>query len=150
MRLKRGFVSVVCFVVMLYDSQHTILSCRSLVNAIFTGANTVYEPEIHTHLNVIAIAYTAAYDVATGSGNALDIMRANFGKSSYTEPFHYEGADLHHALLGKGLGGGIAYVGALCRSDIGFGLSASLTGSYTSMNEATVWDMKVFTVRLLV
>ena len=118
------------------------------MNAIFTGANTVYEPEIHTHLNVIAIAYTDLYDVATGTSNALDIMRTNFA-TAYGTPFHYEGADLHHALLGKGLGGGIAYVGVLCRPDYGYGLSASLTGSYTSMDAATVWDMKVFTVRLL-
>lgn len=119
------------------------------MNAIFTGANTVYEPEIHTHLNVIAIAYTDLYNSATSTLNALeDIMRPTFA-TAYGQPFHYEGADLHHALLGKGLGGGIAYVGTLCRSDYGFGLSASLTGSYTSMDAATVWDMKVFTVRLL-
>ena len=73
----------------------------------------------------------------------------SFILTEYGTPFHYEGADLHHALLGKGLGGGIAYVGVLCRPDYGYGLSASLAGSYTSMDAATVWDMKVFTVRLL-
>ena len=62
------------------------------MNAIFTGANTVYEPEIHTHLNVIAIAYTDLYDVATGSSNALGIIRTNFatGKSAFVLFYIYD------------------------------------------------------------
>jgi hypothetical protein len=41
------------------------------------------------------------------------------------------------------MGGGIAYVGVICDSDYGFGLSASLSGNYVSMGNAVVWDMMV-------
>ena len=60
----------------------------------------------------------------------------------YTSPSGVK-PDLHHALLGKGLGGGVAYVGVICRPDYGFGLSASLGGGYVSMSNAVVWDMMV-------
>ena len=115
------------------------ISSPPKVNAIFTGANTVYEPEIHTHLNVAAIAFTNLYDGAAGTSNALTTMRNSFSGFGHTD------ADLHHALLGNSLGGGIAYVGVLCSQNYGFGLSASLSGTYSSMDAATVWDMKVFT-----
>ena len=79
------------------------------------------------------------YASASGTSSALDIMRTNYGGNSW----HTEGTDLHHALLGKGMGGGIAYVGVICNSNYGFGLSASLSGSFQSMDNAVVWDMKV-------
>ena len=69
-------------------------------------------------------------------------MRNSFSGFGHTD------ADLHHALLGNSLGGGIAYVGVLCSQNYGFGLSASLSGTYSSMDAATVWDMKVFTHEL--
>ena len=71
-------------------------------------------------------------------------MRTIYAASSW----HYispEGVwpDLHHALLSKSLGGGIAYKGVLCMSDFGYGLSGDLSGSYQSMDNAVVWDMMV-------
>ena len=71
-------------------------------------------------------------------------MVARYGRTSwhYTSPSGVK-PDLHHALLGKDLKGGIAYVGVICREDYGFGLSASLSGSYRSMSNAVVWDMMV-------
>lgn len=74
-------------------------------------------------------------------------MRNIFARP-YGSPFHYISPsgiqpDLHHALLGKGLGGGIAYLGVICRPDYGFGLSGSLSGSYVSIGNSVVWDMMV-------
>ncbi|KAL3823124.1 hypothetical protein ACHAXA_006454 [Cyclostephanos tholiformis] len=118
------------------------------VNALFTGANTIYETEIDTHLNVLHIDLNANYATATSTSDALATMRTIYSRP-YGGPFHYtspEGIqpDLHHALLSKSLGGGIAYKGVLCRADYGFGLSGSLSGSYWSMSNAVVWDMMVF------
>jgi hypothetical protein len=67
-------------------------------------------------------------------------MRANYANSN---TWHSANTDLHHALLG-GIGGGIAYIGVLCSSNWGFGLTGGLSGSFVSMGEPTVWDMKGF------
>jgi hypothetical protein len=113
------------------------------INLIFTGANTIYETEIDTHLHVLAIQLNDNYDGASSTSNALSIMRSIYATGSWTSPWHYPGTDIHHALLGKSLGGGIAYIGVLCNSEYGYGLSASLSGGFVSMSNSVVWDMKV-------
>jgi hypothetical protein len=103
------------------------------------------QTEIDTHLNVLYIHLNGNYESAPNTEVALDTMVSIFGRSSswhFTSPTGIQ-PDLHHALLGKSLNGGIAYVGAICNSDVGFGLSASLSGSYQSMSQAVVWDMIV-------
>ena len=84
------------------------------VNALFAGANTIYEPEVDTHLNVLHIAYTTIYDGAGSSSNALSIMRTNYARG-YSQPWWYtspsgDEPDLHHLLSGQSLGGGVAYL----------------------------------------
>ena len=64
----------------------------------------------------------------------------NLGKTEIWLSSRFE-IDLHTALLGKGLGGGIAYVGQICSSSRGFSVSASLGGSFKSMDNGVVWDM---------
>jgi hypothetical protein len=59
---------------------------------------------------------------------SFSIMRTNYGGGTW----HAPNVDLHHALL-AGLGGGIAYVGVVCRSDYGFGLTSGLNGNFVSM-----------------
>ncbi|KAL3780307.1 hypothetical protein HJC23_010569 [Cyclotella cryptica] len=109
------------------------------VNTLVTGANVVYEKEIDTHLRVTKIVVSTLYDGATSTSDALSIMRTNYGGNTW----HAANVDIHHALLGK-LGGGIAYIGVVCRSDWGFGLTGGLSGSFTSMGQPVVWDMKGF------
>jgi hypothetical protein len=87
------------------------------------------------------------YDSSTSTSAALTTMRTKYARSTsvgwhYTSPSGIK-PDLHHALLSKSLGGGIAYIGVICNSDYGFGLSASLSGTYSSMGNAVVWDMMV-------
>lgn len=116
------------------------------VNTIFTGANTIYESEIDTHLSVSHIELTNYYDAATGTSDALSKMRTQYSSLGFNYDSMFPGVsghDLHHALLGKSLGGGIAYIGVLCNTAYGFGLSASLSGGYTSMDNSVVWDMMV-------
>lgn len=66
-------------------------------------------------------------------------MRSKYGGDEW----HSSNVDIHHALLG-GIGGGIAYIGVLCRSDWGFGLTGGLKGKFESIDEPVVWDMKSF------
>jgi hypothetical protein len=66
-------------------------------------------------------------------------MRSKYGGDEW----HSSNVDIHHALLG-GIGGGIAYIGVLCRSDWGFGLTGGFKGNFESIDEPVVWDMKSF------
>lgn len=101
--------------------------------------------EVDTHLNVLHIDLNNNYDNAADLFVALDIMQSTFANSSswhFTSPAGIK-PDLHHALLSKHFGGGIANEGVICDSENGFGLSADLTGSYQSMDQAVAWDMMV-------
>ena len=52
--------------------------------------------------------------------------------------------DLHHALLGRSLGGGIAYLTGLCNPAYSVGLSSGIQGDFRSLDGAVVWDATVF------
>ncbi len=72
-------------------------------------------------------------------------MTDKFGRSSgwhYTSPSGIK-PDLHHALLGEDLGGGIAWLGVVCSSSLGFGISGNLEGNFVSMSNAVVYDITV-------
>lgn len=50
--------------------------------------------------------------------------------------------DLHHALLGTKLGGGIAFdYNSVCDPGYGYGLSADLKGDFVSMSSSAGWDL---------
>jgi len=104
------------------------------------GANTVYEPEIDTHLAVAHIAYTTLYVSATGSGNALSIMHSTYGQPTW----HHPNTDLHYALLSGRNFGGQAYIGELCSPSYGCGVTGNLNGNYVSMDQRVMWDMMIF------
>jgi hypothetical protein len=101
--------------------------------------------EIDTHLNVLHIDLNNNYDNAADFFVALEDMQSKYANSSswhFTSPAGIK-PDLHHALLSKNFGGGIANEGVICDSENGFGLSADLNGSYQSMDNAVAWDMMV-------
>jgi len=97
----------------------------------FVSSNVpILQTEIDTHLHVLHINLNANYDSAASTSAALATMRTIFARAGgnwhYTSPSGVK-PDLHHALISRDLGGGIAYVGVICHSDYGFGLSASLS-----------------------
>ena len=105
------------------------------------------QTEINTHLHVLHISLTTAYNSMTDTSTALDAMTAKFGRSS-TVGWHYTSPtgikpDLHHALLNRDLGGGRASLGVICSSSSGFGVSGGIVGNFVSMGNAAVWDMMV-------
>ena len=94
------------------------------------------------------IEETTVYDsinyTPTATSEALNLMRqtdannARFGNGS-------DDIDLHHALLGKNLGGGLAHVGTVCNSVYGFGVSTGIIGNMVNTNLGqTYWDIYVF------
>jgi len=114
------------------------------VNTLVTAASTIYEAEVDTRLTVAHVKVTDNYANETNSKSALDKMRSIYGNSNGT--WHYNegnGVDLHHAILGKRLNGGIAFVKSVCSSDYGFGISPNMRGSFLSLDFSTVWDTSV-------
>lgn len=91
----------------------------------FEGEPYTYEQNIYDnlHLNLMHVS--------------LSIMQANYGGNTWHSP----DVDLHHALLAS-IGGGVAYIGVVCHSKWGFGLTGGMSGSFVSMSQPTVWDMK--------
>ena len=77
---------------------------KNYVNIIFTAANAVYEHEIDTHLHVVEIRATTIYDYSIKAIDAIGVMTDVYGSGTW----HTPGIDLHHAMLGRNVGGGIA------------------------------------------
>ncbi len=78
-------------------------------------------------------------------------MKARFASSvgwHYTSPSGIK-PDLHHGLLGRDLGGGLAGIGVMCSSALGFAVSTGLRGDFVSMGNAAVWDMMVVSSSLM-
>ena len=69
--------------------------------------------------------------------NALKLMRETY----HGTVGKYKGAQLRHALLGKELGGGIAFTDTVCDSSWGFGISSGLRGEINNMD---LYDVFVF------
>ena len=101
----------------------------------------IQQKEIDTHLNVLHVAVNSNYASFTDTKTALDRMTAIYGAGRTS--FHFPKADLHHAVLGRAMGGGRAYLGALCSPTRGFGLSTEMQGNYSQMSSAVVWDFSV-------
>lgn len=77
------------------------------VNFLISSANAIYEPELGVRLNVVRVEETDIFDGANDDREGLRTMR-----------LHYEGktvvgneVNLVHAMLGRNLGGGIAFIG---------------------------------------
>ena len=92
-------------------------------------------------MNVFQIELTDRYKNIKTASDGLNIMRNKWAGNKWSS----NQVDLHHAILGKRTGGGVAYVGVVCNKNYGFGVSASISGSFKSMNNAVTWDFMVFT-----
>ena len=91
------------------------------------------------------------YNSATDTSAAFNAMKARFASSvgwHYTSPSGIK-PDLHHGLLGRDLGGGLAGIGVMCSSASGFAVSTGLRGDFVSMGNAAVWDMMVVSSSLM-
>jgi hypothetical protein len=72
------------------------------INALFVGANTIFETEIDTHIHVLHVELNTNYDTISDTRTAISRMTTKFGK----EGWHYTSStgikpDLHHALLSR-------------------------------------------------
>ncbi len=121
------------------------------VGDLFAAISAVYQRDVQVTLQVNYLSvWTTASDpwVATDSLGALyefgDYWHANHAGLSRT---------IAHFLSGRGTGGGVAWIGVLCRSDFstgsdwggGYGFSGSLAGTSPSNISTTYWDFMAVT-----
>lgn len=136
-------VSIKHSIIDLIDIPLMILTQYPLLSSFFTPKYN-QKSEINTHLNVLAISVSTDYDSAKKFGEVLTKMKDTYGGDSwhYTSPSGVN-PDLHHAILGKDLGGGVAYGAVLCNPNHGFGVSAGLKGNFVDMGNPVIWDIMV-------
>lgn len=113
------------------------------IEDLFAGMNIIYEKEVDTHLSIVGIDVVSRYDSATGTGDALGILENTYS-AYYSKPWPSSNPDLIHAILGRSLGGGVAYLGQICSKSWGLGVSAGIAGNYDIDDpKAMVWDITV-------
>ena len=116
----------------------------SYMGDLFAYISTVYEREINTNLEIswsrlwTSGAANDPWNATSGTSNALSEY-LSYWKTNMTDVDRTVG----HMLSGKRLGGGIAYVGVLCNSSYGYGVSANLGGNFDINNPGVIWDLIV-------
>jgi hypothetical protein len=119
-------------------------SATAYIANLFAYASTLYERETQTRLNLgqINLWPNAATDPwsFTSTSAGLTAFKGYWSNNKEAVP-----RTTAHFLSGKNLGGGIAYLNALCSNDYGYGLSASLRGDFAISNPQPLWDIFVVT-----
>jgi len=123
------------------EKQGSTEAAVEYINVLISAANTVFEYEVDAHLNVVHIQETDIYDELTTTKDALREMRLQ------PRP-EYDGNSkiiLHHALLGRYVGGGIAFIDSVCDNKWGYGVTSDISGSLQKLDELVLFDFFIFT-----
>ena len=114
-----------------FDLFGSATDAGAYVSGLVGAASLRYQEDVQTRLEIAYLSlYTSGEDPWTENVDGGDLLalleefRGTWGPSSWPSQ-----ADLAHFLTGSDLGGGVAYVDALCDSARGFGVSSSLSGT---------------------
>ncbi len=120
------------------------------VTQLIAAVSEVYERDVQTRLEIV---YLGVHTSANDGWSAQDAPGSNAGDvltefENAWRPGMPEPADLGHFISGAPLGGGVAYVGGLCSSAYGFGVSGSIDGninwgSFSGQPSVSNWDFVV-------
>ena len=115
------------------------------------AVSDVFERDTQTTISIAYLGiYTSSNDPwstpeapGSGTGDLLTEFRTAWSGGGWPVA-----ADLAHFVSGANLGGGVAYVGALCSQSFGFGVSANINGNinwgtFTGAPQASNWDFIV-------
>jgi cysteine-rich repeat protein len=115
---------------------------------LLAAANTIYERDVAVELafSYIRLWGAAPADpwTATDTIGQLDEVQAYWLNPSHNMDAIAGSHDIVHFISGKDVQGGVAYVGAICDQQYGFGVS-QVKGSFNLADPSTVWDVLVFT-----
>ena len=115
---------------------------------LIAGASVIYTEDVNTRLE---LSYLRLWN-STDPWN-----QSSTGDQLYEFRDYLEGSkqlvdrDLAHFLSGRGLGGGVAFLGVICDSSYNYGLSANLGGAFPypiEDNDGGNWDLMVFSHEL--
>ena len=106
------------------------------INFLVSAANVVFEHEVDAHLNIVSITEQEFYDDLTTTKDALREIRLhprpNLDKNSKMI--------LHHALLGRWVGGGVAFIDSICDEHWGWGVTSDISGRLENVDELVLFD----------
>jgi hypothetical protein len=105
------------------------------INLLFTIANTVFEKEVGVRFHIVHVQEVSYFQSATNLRDGLKLMRERYDRD------FPDNVQLRHALLGQYIGGGIAFIDAVCDGRYGVGLSSGLEGRVESLDENAVYDL---------
>ena len=140
----------------------SVASVTQYVGDLVAASSAIYQRDLQVRktVGILHIASSASDPwTATSTSAALrelgDYWHANY-------PLASNPRSTVHLLSGKNLGGGIAWIGTICRDDFlcsggscgssaydghyggGYGVSASLSGQFSTSNPSLYWDLLCF------
>lgn len=133
----------------LYQKLGSVPATTTYVTQLIAAVSDQYLTDVQC---ILSIAYLGVYSSAAdpwtsqdGGGDAgdlLDEFRAAWGTSWPAS------ANLAHFISGANLGGGVAYVNALCSASFGFGVSGNINGNvnwgiWSGAPASFTWDFVV-------
>lgn len=134
----------------LYQKFNSTPALTNYVTQLIAAVSDQYFQDVQTTLSIAYLGvYTTAADPWTtqdtggDSGSVLNAFRAAWAPNNWPVS-----ANLAHFISGANLGGGVAYVGVLCNSTYGFGVSGNISGtvnwgSWTGAPGNFTWDFVV-------
>lgn len=123
---------------------NTFLSA-AYAQTLLGAVSTIYERDVNVRLAMPYLRVWSAnndpYGASGESGGFLDEVRDHWNLAMRHVP-----RNAVHGLSGRGLGGGVAYLNALCNSEYGYGISGNLNGWFPlpiQDNSHNNWDLMV-------
>ncbi|SJM93719.1 conserved exported hypothetical protein [Crenothrix polyspora] len=118
-------------------------AATAYIGNLFAYASTIYKQEASAELLVGSISLWTN-GTSSDPWNHTDTLQGlkdfqDYWKTNKSN----EPRAIAHFLSGRDLGGGIAYLGALCDNSWSYGYSANLRGNFSLPNPKPVWDIKV-------
>jgi len=113
---------------------------------LLAASSTVYERDVNVRLAVPFVRVFATNNDPYFIGNEGTIGFLLEMRDHWNTAMRHVPRETVHGLSGRGLGGGVAYVNALCNAQFGHGVSANLNGFFpmpAQDNQSANWDLMV-------
>jgi hypothetical protein len=124
----------------MYQIKGSAAALTQYVGDLFAASSAIYQRDILVMLqvNYLSIWATASDPwVATDSSAALSEFVTYWQTNRTAVP-----RSTAHMLSGRGLGGGIAYLSAMC-GFVGYGVSGNMSGQFSTTTPSLYWDILV-------
>jgi hypothetical protein len=134
----------------LYQKFNSIGATTSYVTQLMAAVSDQYFTDVQTTISIAYLGiYTTAADPWTSQDSGGDASALLNEFIAAWAPNHWPvSANLAHFISGANLGGGIAYINALCNQSFGFGVSGNVSGNinwggWTGLPGNLTWDFVV-------